>query len=159
MLDSEPGVGTTFTIHFPSSGEPTPATPRAHRETESLDGTETILLVEDDDAVRRLVARTLQSHGYHVIEASSPAQALQTVEEQAEFDLLLTDVVMPGMNGRQLAETLLADRPTLKVLFTSGYPADTMIRHGIADGSAAYIGKPYLPIELARKVREVLDTR
>jgi two-component system, cell cycle sensor histidine kinase and response regulator CckA len=159
VLDSEPGVGTTFTIHFPSSGEPTPATLRAPRETESPDGTETILLVEDDDAVRRLVARTLQSHGYHVIEASSPAQALQTVEEQAEFDLLLTDVVMPGMNGRQLAETLLADRPTLRVLFTSGYPADTMIRHGIADGSAAYIGKPYLPIELARKVREVLDTR
>ena len=159
VLDSEPGVGTTFTIHFPSSGEPTPATLRAPRETESPDGTETILLVEDDDAVRRLVARTLQSHGYHVIEASSPAQALQTIEERTEFDLLLTDVVMPGMNGRQLAETLLAERPTLRVLFTSGYPADTMIRHGIADGSAAYIGKPYLPIELARKVREVLDTR
>jgi two-component system cell cycle sensor histidine kinase/response regulator CckA len=156
-LESEVGAGTTFTIYFPLAGGIAPVVAPVPQDEASLEGNEKILLVEDDAAVRRLVARTLQSHGYAVSEAASPAEALRLVDGREDFDLLLTDVVMPGMNGRQLAEALLAERPTLKVLFTSGYPADTMIRHGIADGSAAYIGKPYLPIELARKVREVLD--
>jgi two-component system cell cycle sensor histidine kinase/response regulator CckA len=156
-LESELGVGTTFTIYFPLSAGVAPAVGATPQDLPSLDGTETILLVEDETAVRRLVVRTLESYGYTVSEASSPAEALRIVEGRDDFDLLLTDVVMPGMNGRQLAEALLVERPALKVLFTSGYPADTMIRHGIADGSAAYIGKPYLPVELARKVREVLD--
>jgi two-component system, cell cycle sensor histidine kinase and response regulator CckA len=156
-LDTELGVGTTLKIYFPSSTEPAVVTPSRAAKPRSLDGTEAILLVEDDHAVRRLVARTLAHHGYVVVEASTPAEALRITEDPTYFDLLLTDVVMPGMNGRELAETILADRPTLKVLFTSGYPADTIIRHGIADGSAAYIGKPYLPAELAHKVREVLD--
>jgi CheY-like chemotaxis protein len=114
-------------------------------------------LVEDDHAVRGLVSLTLESYGYTVLAASSPAEALAIASVPTDFDLLLTDVVMPGMNGRELAEALLAERPTLKVLFTSGYPADTVIRHGIADASAPYIEKPYPPIELVRKLREVLD--
>jgi CheY-like chemotaxis protein len=93
-----------------------------------------------------------------VIEASNGGEALDFFgREDGTIDMLLTDVVMPGMNGRELSERLLSERPTMKVLFTSGYPADTIIRHGIAEATTAYLEKPYLPDELARKVRDVLD--
>jgi two-component system, cell cycle sensor histidine kinase and response regulator CckA len=125
---------------------------------ETLEGEETILLVEDEEEVRPLIAKALRSYGYRVLEASNGAQALDLAEsEEAMIDMLLSDVVMPGMNGRELSERLLSEWPTMKVLFTSGYPADTIIRHGIAHATTAYLEKPYLPDELARKVREVLD--
>jgi len=157
-LYSEPDTGTTFKIYFPLAGEQRPMLPPPPDEARLLEGTESVLLVEDDHAVRGLVALTLQGYGYTVLEAGSAADALAIAAAPSDFDLLLTDVVMPGMNGRELAEALLADRPSLKVLFTSGYPADTIIRHGIADASAVYLEKPYLPIDLARKLRQVLDT-
>jgi PAS domain S-box-containing protein len=155
-LYSEPGLGTTFKLYFPRASAPL---------TETLDpvaihtirGTETILLVEDDAAVRPLVAIVLRAYGYTVLEAESPEEALRLAEQRGDFDLLLTDVVMPGMNGRELAELLIARQPTLKVLYTSGYPADAMVRAGIAEASAAYIEKPYVPDELARSVRMLLD--
>ena len=133
-----------------------PAAPQP--DVASLEGEERILLVEDEEVVRPLIAEALRSYGYTVLEARSGPEALEVVEREREpFDLLLTDVVMPGMNGRELAERLLAEQPSLRVLYTSGYPADTIIRHGIAHASAAYLEKPYVPDDLAQKIREVLD--
>jgi PAS domain S-box-containing protein len=155
-LYSEPGLGTTFKLYFPRASAPlTETAPPA--ELSTLEGSESILLVEDDKAVRPLVAIVLRSYGYDVVEAESPEEALRLFEEHGDLDLLLTDVVMPGMNGRELAELLIARQPTLKVLYTSGYPADSMVRAGIADASAAYIEKPYVPDELARTVRRLLN--
>ena len=94
-----------------------------------------------------------------MLEARNGLEALGLAREHGSIDLLLTDVVMPGLNGRELWERLSAERPGLPVLFNSGYPADTVLRHGIAEGRVAYIEKPYLPNELALKVREVLDAR
>jgi CheY-like chemotaxis protein len=156
---SEEGMGTTFKLYFPRVSSPAdadvaPTNGKAH----SLDGAETILLVEDEEEVRPLIADALRSYGYRVIEASNGAQALDLADrEEGTIDMLLSDVVMPGMNGRELSERLLREWPTIKVLFTSGYPADTIIRHGIAEANTAYLEKPYLPDELARKVRDVLD--
>ena len=159
-LYSEPGFGTTFKVYFPSTdaaaGAPTPPPP-----VESLDGTETILLVEDTEMLRTLVAEALESYGYTVLAAAGGAQALELAarEDTPRIDLLLTDVVMPLMNGREVAEKLVADRPGLRVLFTSGYPSDTVVRHGIAEARTAFIQKPYLAADLARKIREVLSDR
>jgi CheY-like chemotaxis protein len=95
-----------------------------------------------------------------VLSAASADEALALVaREDGQVDLVLTDVVMPNMNGRELADRLVERYPTIKLLFTSGYPADTAVRHGIADGNADFIEKPYLPDDLARKVREILDRR
>ena len=155
-----PGLGSTFELSFPyeaGAGSPSPSSGPA--EITGLEGDETILLVEDAGAVRELVVALLESLGYSVLPASTPAEALEiAARERGKLDLLLTDVVMPGMNGRELAEQLLAQEPGLRVLFTSGYPADQVIRHGIAEAVAAFIEKPYLPDELARAVREALDS-
>ncbi len=124
----------------------------------SLRGTETILLVEDTYIVRSLVTKMLESYGYTVVAAASGAHALEIAEgARHSIDMLMTDVVMPRMNGRELAHRLLATRPGLRVLFTSGYPSDTVLRDEIAEARTAFIEKPYLPDDLARKVRDVLD--
>jgi PAS domain S-box-containing protein len=155
-LYSEPGMGTTFKLYFPATSA-TQASALEPDEVGSLDGHETVLLVEDNEMVRSLVTTTLESYGYTVLAAEDGGKALEIAENQREaIDVLMTDVVMPGMNGRELAETLLVKRPNVKVLFTSGYPADTIIRHGISDAHAAFLEKPYLPDELARKIREVI---
>jgi CheY-like chemotaxis protein len=120
-------------------------------------GTETILLAEDEEQVRELIAKTLRLEGYTVLEARNGIEAIGLAHEHGKIDLLLTDVVMPGLNGRELWERLSSERPGLRALFTSGYPADTVLRHGIAEGRVAYIEKPYLPSELTLKIREVLD--
>jgi len=157
-LYSEPGLGTTFKIYLPAASKEIAAVASA-ADPASLAGNETILLVEDTAMVRELVSSTLEAYGYTVLAAASGQEALELVDRTgADISLLLTDVVMPGMNGRELAEQLVAKRPGLRVLFTSGYPSDTVVRHGIADATAAFIEKPYLPDELAAKVREVLDT-
>ena len=156
-LYSELGFGTTFKLYFPRTAGPVPAAPPAE-EPLSLEGSETVLVVEDAEMVRTLVATTLESYGYKVIAAAGGAEAIELAENTDQpIDLVLTDVVMPGMNGRELAEHLRAKDPSLRVLFTSGYPADSIIRHGIADESAAFIEKPYLPEELALKVRDTLE--
>jgi two-component system, cell cycle sensor histidine kinase and response regulator CckA len=158
-LHSEPEVGTTFRIYFPRVSAPLGTLVSADNGTPgSLEGAETILVVEDEEEVLPLIADALRSYGYVVLEAASGPEAIDVAaQEQGSIDLLLSDVVMPGMNGRELSERLLLSRPTLKVLFTSGYPADTIIRHGIEHATTAYLEKPYLPDELARKVRDVLD--
>jgi two-component system cell cycle sensor histidine kinase/response regulator CckA len=156
-LYSEPGMGTTFKLYFPITSERKAVAPEPERER-SLDGTETVLLVEDTDMVRTLVASTLELYGYTVLAAAGAAEALEIAGNQpGGIDLLMTDVVMPGMNGRELAEQLVAKYPNVKVLFTSGYPADTIIRHGISESRTAFLEKPYLPVDLAKKIREVID--
>ncbi len=156
-LYSEPGFGTTFRLYLPVT---TSARPRAEpmRESGSPTGTECILLVEDNEMVRDLAATALTALGYRVLAVATADEALALAESRlGDFDLLLTDVVMPGMNGRELADRLVAARPGLKVLFTSGYPADTILRLGIAESAVSFIEKPYLPDQLGRAVRSSLD--
>lgn len=119
---------------------------------------ETILVVDDEETVRRFSSRVLQKHGFDVVAASTPAEALAAADARRNaIDLLLTDVMMPGMNGRQLAELLLARRPLLRVLFMSGYAEDVLATNvGLVPG-AAFLGKPFKPKALVSKVREVLD--
>jgi two-component system cell cycle sensor histidine kinase/response regulator CckA len=153
---SEVGQGTSFKVYLPRVEEAvtvvTAVPQRARR------GTETILLTEDDDEVRTLARETLELSGYTVLEAANPADALRVaVQHSGVIHLLLTDVVMPGMNGRALADRLLALRPDLKVLFVSGYPASASGHHGVLDPGTAFLQKPFTPGSLARKVGEVLD--
>jgi PAS domain S-box-containing protein len=153
---SEPGLGTNFKIYFPVAESSVVTAPEAP-ETGSLEGKETILLVEDSEIVRELVTESLESYGYTVLPASSGVEAVKIVERNGHhIDLLLTDVVMPNMNGRELAERLVAKDGNLKVLYTSGYPSDMILRNGISGSSTAFIEKPYLPVELARTIRTVL---
>jgi two-component system cell cycle sensor histidine kinase/response regulator CckA len=141
-LYSEKGMGTTFKLYFPVTNE-TQAVEEKAVKVGSLNGDETILLVEDTEMVRSLVTSTLQSFGYTVLAAAGGVEALAIADDQSlAIDLLMTDVVMPGLNGRELAERLLSTRPSVKVLFTSGYPADTIIRHGISESRAAFLEKP-----------------
>ena len=119
---------------------------------------ETILVVDDEETVRRFSSRVLQKHGFDVVAASTPAEAIAAADARRNaIDLLLTDVMMPGMNGRQLAELLLARRPLLRVLFMSGYAENVLATNvGLVPG-AAFLGKPFKPKALVSKVREVLD--
>ena len=155
---SEPGKGTTFKIYLPrihEAGEPA----RDREEHESVKGgSETILLVEDEEAVRALTARILQERGYNVIESSSAEDALQIAEgHQETIHMLLTDVVMPGMSGVSVAERVSALRQGVKILYMSGYTDDAIVRHGVLETGTAFLQKPFTPDVLARKVREVLD--
>jgi PAS domain S-box-containing protein len=153
---SEPGMGTSFKVYFPAAGAaPQPQPPP--REVTSLEGEETVLLVEDDVLLRPLMAESLRDLGYDVIDAGSGEEALRLVAaREGDIDILVTDVVMPLMNGREVAERVRAACPGIRVLFSSGYPEDTILRHGIAEESAAYIEKPYLPDDLARAIRELV---
>jgi signal transduction histidine kinase len=155
---SEPGQGATFKVYLPKCDEPTDAPRASSARPTSLSGTETILLVEDQDDVRRVAVHILRRYGYHVIEARNAGEALLSCEQHATpIHLLLSDVVMPQMNGRKLAERLLKIRPELKVLFMSGYAENAIVHHGILDSGIAFLQKPLLPEALARRVREVLD--
>lgn len=155
---SEPGIGTTFKIYLPTVDEAAaPMTESYALSTGQV--TETVLVVEDEEGVRKIAVRALQSQGYHVLEASSGKQALQVVSSfNDKIDILVTDVVMPEMSGRQLAESLRTRLPDLKILYQSGYTDDAVIRHGILEAEVAFLQKPYSPMSLIKKVREVLDT-
>ena len=154
---SEPGRGTTFKIYLPRVDEAARVVQPARTPTATR-GTGTILVVEDETAVRNLATRVLHSAGYTVVTASNATEALSLLDRhEGTVDLMLTDLVMPGMSGRELAERLADIRPGIKVLYTSGYTDDTVLRHGVIDNSAQFIGKPYTVTELTRKVRELLD--
>ena len=157
---SEPGQGTTFRIFLPRAADSvTPAdNAQLPPEMTRLEGTETVLLVEDEDAVRSLIRTSLQSKGYTVLEARLSSDALGILQEPGrQIDLVLTDVVLPGMSGPELAQSLRAIHPELKLLYMSGYTDDTLLRHGVLDPGNHFIQKPFRPDELVRKVREVID--
>jgi PAS domain S-box-containing protein len=157
-VSSEPGRGTTFTLYLPLTQAPAPEPRPAPDPARVPTGTETVLLVEDEDAVRRLSARVLRSRGYTVLEArdGEEAQRLAT-EHPGHIDLAVTDLVMPRMSGRQLADVLATVRPRLRILFMSGYTDEAVLRQGVHESSVDFLQKPFGPSELARKVREVLD--
>ncbi len=156
---SEPGVGTTFKIYLPVAKGSSDRVPMMRPKARVGAGNETILLVEDQDEVRVAASRILKRATYHVLEARSPADAILICEKHAaKIHLLLTDVVMPQMGGRLLAERLMAMRPNMKLLFMSGYTDDAVLNHGILDSDVAFVQKPLTPDALTKKVREVLDT-
>lgn len=155
---SEIGRGTTFKIYLPRVDGGTEEYKRTVEEAKPVKGTETILLVEDEDMLRKLARQTLSGYGYRVVEASNGAEAITiSAQHDGEIDLLLTDVIMPGMNGSELSARLLKTRPKLRVLFMSGYTDDAIVHQGVLDESANFIQKPFAPDALAHKVREVLE--
>jgi len=160
---SEPGRGTTMRVYLPRVDAP--ADPIEHPRDaapETLRGSETILVVEDEAPVRAVTRQLLERNGYTVLEAPDGAAALALVVGAAggrHIDLLLTDVIMPGMSGRELAAQLNARRPNLRVLFMSGYTDDAVVRHGMLEPGLAYLEKPFRPMALLRKVRSVLRER
>jgi two-component system cell cycle sensor histidine kinase/response regulator CckA len=160
-LYSEKGVGTSFRVYFPVA--PEDVVPFASEPAEpvaALDGAETILLVEDEERVRTLACAILRRYGYNVLAAAGGGDALLISEQHpASIHLLLTDVVMPHMSGRQLADRLKPLRPDLKVLYMSGYTASAIVRHGVIDSDVSFVEKPITPETLARAVRRALDAK
>jgi PAS domain S-box-containing protein len=157
-VQSELGKGTTFRIYLPVAKA---ATDKPLLRTVSpmrLHGSETVLLVEDEEGVRKLVRSILHRNGYRVLEAKDGAEALRVAEQQPAIDLLLTDVVMPHMSGAAMAARLLASRPGLKLLYMSGYTDNAVVLHGVLRTEAAFLQKPITPGALLSKIREVLDS-
>ncbi len=158
-VDSTPGRGTTFRIYLPAVDEPLDELPTVHTaQSKPVGGSETVLLTEDEEPVRAVTALMLETLGYRVLQAGSGEEALLLAEERPEeIDLLMTDVVMPGMSGRGLADALRARTPKLKVLFHSGYAADAVVRRGVVQAEMSFLQKPFSLQALASKVRQVLD--
>jgi PAS domain S-box-containing protein len=157
---SEPGHGTTFKIYLPRHAAKVDQTPKERPAAPAARGHETILLAEDDPALLKLTGTILEKLGYQVLAASTPGEAVRVAKEHdGETHLLITDVVMPKMNGRDLAKTLIALYPGLKHLFMSGYTGNIIVHHGVLDEGENFIQKPFSMQALAAKVREVLDSR
>jgi len=155
---SEEGIGTTFKIYLPRVVEQAEAEDTKVTSDVLPQGTETILLVEDEDVVRTLTRQILEMCGYTVLEASNGIEALSLCEKvDCHIDLLMTDVVMPQMGGRELSERFTQIYPHMRILFTSGYTDDAIVRHGVIEADTNFIQKPFTPDDLARKVRKILD--
>ncbi|MEO6392591.1 MAG: PAS domain S-box protein, partial [Pyrinomonadaceae bacterium] len=155
---SELGHGTTFKVFLPRVGEGAQEYDRTREVEEVLEGTETILLIEDDDTLRRLAVEVLLSYGYKVLDAANGGAALLICERRAEsIELLITDVVMPEMSGVEAAKRLGQIRPEMKTLFMSGYTNSSVVHEGVLEAEVNFIQKPFSPADLARKVRSVLD--
>jgi len=156
---SEPGIGTTFKIYLPGVDEKEDVLQQKKEDIPLSRGTETILLAEDEPSLRDLASRILRDLGYDLLIAANGEEAIQIAQEQSEKEihLLLTDVVMPRMGGKELADRLKISRPKMKVLFASGYTDDTIVHDGVLERGINYIQKPFTPDTLARTVRQVLD--
>ena len=154
---SEPNQGTTFKIYFPRFQGAAETTGERQREI-PLSGKETVLLVEDEAEILNLAKIALRKHGYKVLGAQSPSDALSLCEKYGEtIDVLITDVVMPGMNGKELKDKIKVKYPAIKVLFMSGYPADIVAHRGVLEEGVEFLQKPFTQILLAKKIREVLN--
>jgi two-component system cell cycle sensor histidine kinase/response regulator CckA len=155
---SEPGQGTTFKIYLPRV-DAAPVERRADIASGvPLRGTETVLLVEDEEALRNITRKALLRFGYTVLEAPNGEAALEVAaQHDGPIHVLVTDVVMPGMTGRRLAEQLAALRPGIRVLFASGYTDDAIVRLGVLEPGTAFLQKPFTQEELSHKIRQVLD--
>ena len=157
---SEVSSGTTFKIYLPQWRETFEKGRQESASVETLKGSETVLLVEDEDSVRNLTRRVLRKHGYTVIEAAGGKQALEICREYpGEIHLLLTDVIMPRMGGKELSEELIRRYPDMKVLFVSGYTENAILNHGVLKEGINFLQKPFSPVVILKKVREVLHTR
>jgi PAS domain S-box-containing protein len=158
-VESQPGMGATFRIGLPSQAQTGAPARQDAQGAAQLEGTETILVVEDQEDVRRLVLAVLREYHYQTLEASSGAEALQMVEDhQGPIHMMLTDVIMPGMTGKETADRLRGVRPEMKVLYMSGHADEVIARRGKLDEGIDYIAKPFTPEALARKVRLVLGS-
>jgi two-component system cell cycle sensor histidine kinase/response regulator CckA len=156
---SEPGQGATFKVYLPRVLESVPDAHAARAVQEPRGHGETILLVEDEPAMLEIAAETLADLGYTVLSTGTPGQALSVAQAHpGKIHLLITDVIMPGMNGRELAERLGKIRSGMRCLFVSGYTADIIARHGFLDEGVRFLQKPFSRLTLAVKVREVLDS-
>jgi nitrogen-specific signal transduction histidine kinase len=159
-VSSQVGAGTTFKIYLPALCESVDLLEINLSEAEPLWGSETILLVEDEEILRHLIKEALQLNGYRVLEAQNSREAIMLCERHTEpIHLMLTDVVMPQMNGRQLAQRLARLRPEMKVIYMSGYAEDVLFRQGVLDPSITFLQKPFRQYEMTAKVRQVLDSR
>jgi signal transduction histidine kinase/DNA-binding NtrC family response regulator len=154
---SEPGSGATFKIYLPRVERAVTQSHDHAVELETLRGSETVLVVEDEEAVRNLVDQALRKYGYQVLGAANGAEALAICDAHSPIALMITDVVMPGMSGRTLAAQQRIRHPEMRVLYMSGYTDDAVVRHGLLEASMSFIQKPFTPGVLARKVRETLD--
>ena len=156
---SEVGCGTVFKVLLPRVNNDDSPKLVPYVEPATLSGNENILLVEDDELVRRMARVALESAGYQVIEAIDGLDALELcAQNRCKLDLLLTDVVMPGMSGRELAEKAAVLCPNLPVLYMSGYTNDTIVRHGILENNISFLQKPFTPNSLLSKVRQAIDS-
>jgi CheY-like chemotaxis protein len=157
---SERGRGTTFKVYFPQVAAAPGQRPGAPARRGVVGGSETILLVEDDARVRDVTARALRGAGYRVLEASSGEEALEAAAGAVPpVALVVTDVVMPGLSGRDVAESLQRRIPRLRVLYVSGYTQNTIVHHGVLDSGIEFLSKPFTPSALLARVREILDGR
>jgi PAS domain S-box-containing protein len=154
---SEPGAGTTIKLYLPREADPQARESRPQREVVADGGSETILVVEDHDGLREYSTSVLRELGYRVVEACEGGQALELLKTRQDVQLLFTDVVLPGLNGRQLADEALRLRPDLKVLFTTGYTRNAIVHNGRLDQGVDLISKPFTFADLAAKVRQILD--
>lgn len=154
---SEVGEGTTVKIYLPRQYSDKPDLVPKDDGTAQLRGSETILLTEDDAGVRSLTAATLRDLGYTVVEAAHPREAIEFAQNGNAFDILLTDIVMPDMNGRRLVDVLKGMRPSLRVVYMTGFTRNAVVHSGVLDPGVHFLAKPFTVEELSRKIRETLD--
>ena len=160
QLYSERGQGTTFRIYLPRVDRPVAETPAERVSIQSINGTETVLVVEDDPEVRKLICQVLRSRGYRVLETRSGDEAIQLAQTFTDpVQLVVADVILPEMSGPEIVRGIMRHKPDIRALYISGYTDEAVLRHGMLDKGVTFLSKPFLPEMLARKVREVLDAR